>query len=573
MYLPVEIADWGGLNEDENADGLANNELTQADNVWRLGSTLATRPGTRRDGAGDWDGTATGTGAGDACQGAAEVSIGFDATKHRIAIFDGEVYNAHDNTMDKTTNTIAITAGGSSGDNYWTFAQMRGSGVSKLYAVGGAITTPDDFWSWPIALGAATPLLSEAAGDITWGGTYPGARFLFPKWNRLFINGMDGTGTDDGPMIGRYCELGNGDEWPQANTIGGVNTIGALTSDGSEFSTGWGEFESNRGDWLLFLTNRALYPYVQGTSALIGFGAGPIRWSGDRIATGCVSQRAFVNLGTDAGDAIYLSDKGVHSLRQSQAHGNKASQFLSWKIRNTFKTLNFSRLKFASGVYDEENGYVLFAVSTGSELQNNLILALDIRDADADGITAETARWYLWRTAGTDHRPALLFSGRELTGTDEGRRRAYMATYDGNIVQFNDDVYADLGSAYQARMRTKHFDMGRPGRQKVAGDTVLWVGPRASYSPTLTVTFDFGRRTSPAQPIDMTGDASVLGTMILGQDPMGTAEGLIPVRLYSLGAGETISHQIQHSGGGEPFRVGKIVQDVDVTGEGNKDAA
>ena len=229
-----------GLNDDDNPANVLRGELTMATNIWRRGGALSTRPGTSYESSGsDWDATVSGNGADGTCQGLHDVANDFDATRYLVGIFDGQPKRAHDTDLDKTTNSVSMST---SSDHFFTMAMGRGSGAVKLYGVGGNLSTPDDFWSWDLNTG--NPLEKDQALGGTgngpqWGGTWPGAQYIFEWSNRGWVCGMPGTGTDDNPMVVRYSARSDFDVWPSGNVLGGASAIGGFGSEGANWTTGF----------------------------------------------------------------------------------------------------------------------------------------------------------------------------------------------------------------------------------------------------------------------------------------------------------------------------------------------
>jgi hypothetical protein len=503
----------------------------------------------------DWDAVITaGVGVGEECQGLYGVWDEFGGHgPHHIGIFGGLIYRDKTNTVTKGAGVVIDN----DADLFWTFAMHAG----RVYAAGGDQTAgaPDTVWYWDLnTANSATKVVFEASTGVG----QIGAGYIFQKWNRLWINGMQGTTVTSNPMIGRYSALNDGTSWPVANTIGGTSAIGGLSAYGDEFSTGWGSYHDNRGDFLLFLTNKRLYSIVQTGDSYTPFK------TNDVISTGCVSQRAFVDLGVDSGDAVYLSDKGIHSLRQSQIHGGRSDRYLSWKIRNTFKTINKTRLKYATGAYWKEQGIIIFAVPTGSNLYNDLLLIADVRDADSqDGLTADNIVWTIGRltsaTAG-DHTAQVLIPSRDLS--DE-KPYIYGGNRNGGVFRFNISVYSDLGSPYQAHLRTRHDDYGAPYVTKIPGNMEVWVESAGDYSIIANWVYDLGRRTSFARSIDLSVDALTLPFTLDETAVFGSGINLQRKVLYGTGHGETIAHEFRHGGTNQPFWIARVAQQVGGLGD------
>ncbi len=560
-FQTFDTKEWKGLNEDENPTALRMGELAIAENVWRYGHLIGTRPGTQYEGTdGDWDETVdAGEGVEDPCQGLHDCSNAFDATRKLVAIFGGDIYDAHDNVIGKAGAAPATVTAGA--DNMWTFAMHAGN----VYAAGGATAAPDTVWYWDLAAGNVEAVTFEESTGV--GQIFAG--YIFEKWNRLWINGLTGTAASNNPMVGRYSALNDGTSWSPANTIGGSSAVGGFSSYGDEFSTGWGSYHDNQtGDFLLFLTNKNIYSIVQEGNVYTPFS------TNDVIPTGCVSQRAFVDLGVDAGDAVYLSEKGVHSLRQSQIHGPRSDRFLSWPIRNTFATLNRSRLKYATGAYLHEHGLVIFAVPTGSNTYNDLILALDVRDADTkEGLTSESAIWYIWRLASSDamHFPQVLVPARDRSSSETPY--VYGGNLKGDVFRFTTANFSDMGAAYATHLRTRHDDFGVPMVTKIPGNGEVWVEPTDDYSITMNLVFDNGRRTSSARTLDLVSHGLTLSFVLDDTAILGSESNLQRKVFFGTGHGETIAHDFHHSGANQPFWIARISQQVAGLGDELGDVA
>ncbi len=387
----------GGLNEDENPRAIQPQELVRADNVARLGNLTGTRPGVTY-GDSDWDAAHSG---GEDIQGIHEFSYGGGANRAVVAVTNGNAYTSHDGTaLDKATNSVTVSATGP--NELWTFADF----ADQMYAAGGA--TGDDVWYYD-----GTNPLGRIPFTFT---TSP--KYIFEKWNFLFVGGLTGSTFDDNPLIGRYHDYGTDPtavaNWPSTNVIPGqlLNENFGVGSFGSEYNTGFGEYMAKDADFLLFLTNKRIFAYRQNDPNAITGSETAFRHE-NTIPVGCASQHAFVNLGADAGDAVFLSRDGVHSLAQSRLHGDKATTYLSWPIRKTWQTLNLGRAEYFQGSYWPTEGMVIFLVSTGSNTTHDLMLVMDIKGAQQ--LTPEMVRWYKWYLNGVTGNVLKLMrgSGRE----------------------------------------------------------------------------------------------------------------------------------------------------------------
>jgi hypothetical protein len=464
-YQRVDFGPFLGLNEDENLTALRDGELQIAENCAHIGSVLHTRPGLIEDPDGDYE-TANIPDATRPVEGAYEFRKDFDATRTLLVIHDGKVYTDYTVPTVLTkggTVTLAQTAASGKG-NPWTFAQWR----NTVFAAGGAVS--DTAWWIDDPSGGGTYQLWEMDDGA---GTDVVPKLCFEKWNWVFAARFYQTGTSTisttsnaNALVVRYSDLGAIDNtseatikasFPPSNAIGGPG-IGGFSADFGNYITGFGEYTDNRGDWLIVGTRRRLYA-VQRQLLLDR----PLAIT-DSIPNGLVHQRCFVSLGVDSGDAIYMSDRGIHSLRQSQNHGQRANTFLSWPIRKTFANLTKTQLEGSSGAYWPKEGLVVFAVPAGGESKNSKLLAMDIKNLGANplgtprDITADNVRWYIWELSDTDEGPAFVFPARD--SNDEPY--IYAGTYTGDVGQFQATTFLDLGASYRTRWRTNDRHRGVP---------------------------------------------------------------------------------------------------------------
>lgn len=542
--VPMQLL---GLNEDENPTALKRGELQVARNSWRRGTSRGTRPGFNRDTIG----YTSSSGLGAAIQGIVDYRYANDATQFLVVVANGDIYSA-DATSIKNAGTTVTT-----GANYrWTFAQHKGT----LYGAGG--TGTDNFWSW--AGSGTTSNISMV--NLAGAAIYPS--YVFEKWNFLFTAGFrDSAGAlsteiTSGPMLVRYSAINDGTSHPVGNSFGGTSSIGGFSSYGDEYLTGFGEFTNNSGDWLLCLSNKRLYAVGQLGDAATPFYTPPT----GVIQNGCVHQNAFVSLGLDSGDAIYLSRAGIHSVRLSEQFGNRVETFLSWKIRRTFAQLNQSTLHRSVGAYDPKRGIVLFAVPYGSASNPDTILCLDMKNKAS--LTADTAEWDIWSLSSE-----LTSNQKLITSMASVRNSTGYAIYAGNAagdVGFFQDSSAgahfDLGEAYSVSMETNDEDFDASGITKGIGDVVTTIQPGGDYEPTLTVSFDYGRVVGGTHSIQMPPAGVAIGTFVIGTDRMADSNVTSIDRSYTTGAGETISLKYEHGGGGQPFYISQAIVNVQTHG-------
>ena len=542
------IGPFGGLNEDENPHAIDPNDLVEALNVVHRGNTLGTRPGLIREASGkQYENATTGT---NPIQGLHEHRENVDTGRHLLAVGnDGGTQNVFHDDASLLPNSATITGGQ---DNVWTFASHN----NNTYAAGGAAA--DHFWYFNGNTGVgATQIdaLDSAAASLQ-------PKYVLAWRNYLFLGGLrGGVLSDNNTSNVRFADFASDPtvaaNWKVGNTIG-------FTAFGSSHNTGLASFKSNNGDWLLILYN----DHIDSVTLDPKSGFNVPFFINDKVANGCVSQRAYVGMGVDAGDAIYMSERGFHSLRQSQEFGGRADKFISWKIRPLFKTLNLSRLQYTVGAYDFRNGRIVFAVSTGSNTVQDTLLCLDVTGDEP--VTADNARWTVWRVAGNSRYVNEL----KMLRDEDDVWRLYFGTDVGDVGYFDDDTFADFGSSYTARFQTAHDAMGSILSNKNLGDISITLQPGGTYQPTMKFHFDYGRKTSTPRLLTMPDPGGALfGTDMFGAGIFGSSAATRDEKVYGSGSGRTVGFSVEHAAGGEPFWVSKIDYQVRVTGEDTGDTA
>ena len=554
--MPFETfaqTDFAGLREDESPENLADHELVEALNCCRNGSSFGTRPGCERESAATGNYSAALASPG-AVQGIVDYSLPFTAgiraastqlSAVLLVIHQGAVFTDSGTTLVKAAG-VTITSPGAT-PNYWTFAQHK----NVLYMAGGA--DGDTVNRWP-GSGDVTKVTFQNAAAVD-----SDAKYIFQKWNYGFLGGMNGTGPEDNPMVVRYSPLGDMTQWPAGNTIGGTSTIGGFDAYGDNWITGFADYTDNNGDWLLVLTRRAIYGVQQYDVPMAPFQVG----SKGIVANGCVHQRAFVSLGQDSGDAVYVSENGIHTLRQSQQFGGREDKFLSWKIRQTFANATKNQLQNSCGAYWPDEGLVLLAIPFLGGSENTLLLALDVRGTEE--LTSENARWYVWQLAGIS--VASITVARDTNGTN----RVYFGTYNGNVLRFTRVTYDDLGTAYAARFVLKHRDYGRGDRLKGYGDIYTSLRPGGSYKPQLSLLYDRGIRRSTPYDLDMPIVTSLWDSSVWDGATWSESNQIVTPKQYGEGYGYTLSMEFSHSGANQPFFLTRVVWEAGIAGESGGD--
>lgn len=548
-YEQVTLPPLAGLNEDEDPTAIRPEQLRLATNCARRGSLTGTRPGMNYDS--EYSEAISGT---PAIQGIYEHRDGRDDNRQLIVVAGGQAYYGLADTLTKSSCTISSGAA-----NIWSFASYQ----NLTWAAGGA--SGDSIWTWD----GDTSGTPTATGRLSTLGIKP--QYVFSKFNCLFLGGfLDGTDPWNNPLCARYPDYAtdatDAANWPTSNSIPGVllGENGGVGSFGTEYNTGFGSYQDNSGDYLMFLTNKRIIAYRQNPAPN---GDADRFIQADAVANGCVSQHAFVDLGFDQGDAVYVSPNGIHSMALSQQYGNRVNSFLSWPIRKTWETINRSMLKRFWGAYWPTEGIVLFGIATGSNTYLDTILCMDIRGASQ--ITPDTVRWYRWKSSGGNLN--VLAPARDA----DGKPRIYVGTTDGKVGYIGRESYADFGTGYTVSFRNKDNDYGYPMTTKSCGDAFFVVSGSGTYEPKHQFVFDDGTIGGAINSITVSASGFVLGVGggTLGSTPLGGAERISRERIPGTGSGHTISHKFTHSGNNEPFFIGQISHEVAAQGIAEEAAA
>jgi hypothetical protein len=538
-WADFQIVPKGGLNLDENPNAVREDELIEALNVWYRGASIGTRPGVSYETEADTF-TAALTGP---VQGGVDFRMDNDATRHHVVVSNGTIYDNGSGTTITKGAGVTVASGAT---RLWNFANH----AEALYAAGGATT--DTPWLWAGTGDATLLTILDGAGNAI----SPG--FIFAKWKRLFAcafrrtsTGAISTNVASNPMTPRYTQLNQPLVWPTGNTFAGTG-IGGLPTYGNEHLTGFSEYTDNDGDFLLLLTNRRLWAVQEDPSNPTA----PFYISRKAaISFGCVSQYAFVSLGLDSGDAVYLSEHGIHSLRQSQQFGGREDKTLSWKIRALFRTINRAQLQYAVGSYFREEGVVIFAVPTGSDTFNSLLLILDVKGEEQ--VTAENARWTIARlgASGDSRKITTLYPARNTTG----KWYLYGGTVGGDVFRFDDTSNADLSAAYESTFTMPWLDFGAPQREKTLGDLYLQLQPAGDYSAQLAIRKNFRETPTSTHDVDLpVEDGTTYGVGIYGADVYAETMRTNSQRIYAVGSGTNFSFKVSRSAASEPFYVAKL---------------
>ena len=563
MYQNFQIGPFAGLNQNENPHALADNDLRAAENCAARGALVGTRPGCSPLGSDeDYENALTST---PAIQGAFEYRNNFDQNRALIVI-------AHNGTATRKIwyqDAAQLPAGPTlttNADYIWSFANHQ----NVLWGAGGpagrAQVVTEPVWYWLGNTSAAA--VDYTAAGFTDKGSNVALRPKFIKsWNGyVLINGLQ-QGTpiaSNNPTVTRYATFATDPKvnanWPDSNTVGFNPARKGIEAYGQSHSTGFGTYQDNSGDYLLLLFNTHI--------AAVVLDPGSDFRVNDTIPNGCVHQRAAVDLGTDSGEFIYVSEYGVHSLRQSQQHGVKEDAFISWKIRDFWNSLNRNRIPYTTAAYDRKNGRVVFAFSTGSETTHDTLMALEVKDLSG-ALSAQTARWFgPWTIVDetkSDNKARIQHLEYMRNASDDWYLYAF--TTDGKVLRFTEDVYQDLGQyGYTVDLRTKDL-FGDTLTEKRVGDAMVTIGPLGSHTVTTRAVFDLGRKSTVTSAKLRSPSGAKVGVDRVGVGEIGESFSMSEDKVRYRGKGRTVAFQFEHNRPSEPVLIGQLVVGIQGAGE------
>jgi hypothetical protein len=226
-------------------------------------------------------------------------------------------------------------------------------------------------------------------------------------------------------------------------------------------------------------------------------------------------------------------------------------------------------------------------VPNSTSTWNNLILALDIKNAGGADLSPENVRWYKWELAGTGHAAGTsegVSSFASLTDSNDVPY-IYAGTYTGDVLHAQTGTYSDQGTtsasqvAYSMKWRTEDRSFDTPGREKQIGDIYTKMTPVGDYMPELTVYYDFGRKpvTRPvsleASNVTSTWDTeTVSGTpdgdgAVWDTDAWSSDFAIAAGKQNYTGSGEVLAFEMTHQGANEPAGIVGLAYELAALGE------
>lgn len=491
--LHYEFRDFsGGLNDDDNPAGLRINEFAQLLNAYWRGNNLRTRMGYEKH---PQTTAITGT---PAITGLYDFVFAEGDSKEFVCVAGTKIYKDVSNTWTDITGAVTITAGQ---NNVFTFTTFKDTMVATN--------------------GVDVPIKWTGTGNAAvLGGSPPTAPYIYRKWNRLFLTGHSG-------LIIRYSALGDHETWAAGNTI-------TPDSYGDEYVTGLGEWR----DYLMLLTNKRIVPV-----SYTGDETAPFAWASlAPLMVGCVHQRAFANIGDDA---VFMSDKGIHSVNITERYGDFEEKFLSYsKIKNLFDGLAGARRKYAIALYYPPEQSVVFLVSDGGQSSNQIAIWLDLK-----GAAVKFSRWDNF----TANAACIRRDSQQVP-------YIYFGNTAGQTNRFREALDADAGAAFNKTVETPWVDLGEPAIVKYLRYLETEMEYGGTYSINVDIFYDYNMDADSTLTLSMSGtvSTSLYNTAVYNTDVYSSAES-IKIKNILKGRGKVFKLKFRNSAADQPFGMYRFV--------------
>jgi hypothetical protein len=363
----------------------------------------------------------------------------------------------------------------------------------------------------------------------------------YKKWNGLAqpagdvedaIGPPDGDGTLLGTWLGRMVMAGNND-FPYRVYISAPYDPENWTTDGAtSFDL---TYDGEPGgvtaifpekDGLLFIaTSRSIYqlsavdPNDEGTFSL------------NRMTTGigCVGQPTVV---ATANDILFLSQRGLHSLRKIIVSDQSEVTFLSKDVQTIFTNLlNPLLLERSWARWDEKDNLYIVTVASDGQQTQDIVLCYNIN----------FDLWLIWEDIDARSLGQLV---------QDGRAYVMAGREDGKITYLDGDQTADLDSGFACTFKTgKFFPDGDITHEKEFVSVTVLVSADQISDITIGWSIDsLDLSKNGALTTQVGQSASLLGsTFILGQSTLGIGR-FVPIRVSVGEVGYNFQLEISASG-------------------------
>jgi len=357
-----------------------------------------------------------------------------------------------------------------------------------------------------------TPIKYDPDSDLQWlnlGGTPPDFSIVAVHLNRLWTNNKAN------PHRLEYSATGNHEEW------GGVGDSGALDiKPGDGDPSGLTAIFSFRGRLLVAKKNR-LYQIV---------GDSPENFQIVEVsnAVGCVNHAAIAYIDQD--DAIFTSNKGVHSVSTTNSYGDFANSYLSLKVQPDFNALQKNRLEYTQAVYVEGLNSIVFAVSEDNTTKADSLWLFN----------TALKEWYKWPEVDAQSLGIVQL---------ENEQKLLIGTSDGKLIEAQNGEYTDFdttGIRYRIKSGTIYPD-SNPFSVKAFKRLTLYYRPFGTYS--FTARFKIDNYSEQVLAFNQTSSGDELDTtFVLGSSLLGLTSAFAPFTQPIDGMGRGFTLEIEQSG-------------------------
>lgn len=343
----------------------------------------------------------------------------------------------------------------------------------------------------------------------------------------------DGAGTLLGSWLGRMVMAGNPD-FPFRVYLSGPyepelwDTVDGGTSFDLTYDNEPGGITAifPERDGLLFIaTSRSIYQL----SALDPNDVATFSLRRVTRGVGCVGQGTVV---ATPNDVLFMSQRGLHSLRKIIVSDQSEITFLSRDVQRIFtQLLNPELLPQASAQWDEKDNLYVVSVPSDGQFTNDIVLSYNIN----------FDLWLIWD--GINARSLGLL-------VQDSRQYVLAGREDGRITYLDGDQTADLDAGFSCSFKTgKFFPDGDITSEKEFVSVAVLVSATAVSDITISWSIDSldsSKNGSVTVPIGQ-GIETLGNDFILGQSRLGFGR-FIPIRVGVGDIGYNFQLQITTSG-------------------------
>ena len=395
-----------------------------------------------------------------------------DGTKYFITSDTVLRYGSQGDASPSTIGGGLTFTIGTQGENLMSFITF----ADKVLGANGI----ENIWSWP-GSGNAAAL----------GGSPPISKIIATYQNFVFI-----AGNSTYPYRLYFSNDGDETTWTASDYI----DIGNLTFPITGLAVLFGK---------LYIFNRkSMYE-------LSGYDRDTFTVNEVTLSVGCVAHRSIVKV---ENNLIFWSDRGLYSFDGVNVH------YMSESIQNTVAGLNYTRTPYIVGEIYKAKDQVWFAVSTGSNANNNQVICMTFKPtiAETSGLSNVLFGQSMNKVAFAVY-TGMAFNCFALETSSNQLDRLYAGGYNGLVYQ-QDMGNDDDGAGIDFKVKTPPIDMGSPEDFKRFRYLILFVKQQGNYNLSIAYKTDFGFGGSATTvTLNVLGSVSLWGTAVWGTDLWGGA--------------------------------------------------